>query len=918
MIDLLAICICINMKMFICSRQYYISIYTQPSSPASPKNNQSVLQTNYPVTEKMAAFDENSSSSDGIPEFTPFEHILSVTWESGSLSAAFYTIQTMETFVVQEVIDLRPNFSLFHNLFRQLNPVYVLASGHESFLRQVMQLLNIPADADLTLFNVRKASFVANSKFYVYQRGTNSLQLNRQRILKIKLSGMDPNLTDQQRQLYVDSILPMKQNTVVQSLGNLLDFLDTNIKVLFRFDAAQRNVIADLRVYSLNDQLQMDDTTFEALKIFSTKRHPSAFKQEVNNRHRDGFSIFTLLNRCSSKIGAVELKTVMQQPIKDMKELNLRYDSVEWFQRLENSSTCSILQRHLRNVSDIRTTYKRLLEDPVGLPVWRTFQKSVINSYRVLEVVKGAVAQGENTGLLKCSAEAIKDRSNLELVIQSLDTILDLRVEDNNTTFIIRSEVDPDLDQKKETFTELQNNLPETFIEEIQQFTGGDENISYNVTFIPEMGYVLAIVVHVDLGAEQLAPERIFKSREDFHLELCSGNCFYYMTPYCAILNEQFGELYNEIRELEDKIIQNLFRFIESVMVDIQAVVRLCAQVDYLMAFGMVSQRNHYVRPVLSTEKVLDIKNGRHVLLEVQCDFVGNDVCIETERLVHLLTAPNSTGKSVFLKQIGSIAYLAHIGCFVPATHATIGLLDAIYSRIYSPEAMHQEISSFLADVQQMGKLIMNSTDRSLLLVDEFGKGSNVDEGKAILVACLEELIERGRATPITFLTTHYLDVFELIDEKLRESGTICLTIPTSVAEDGSLVSTFRVTPGRCPERYAFQHSELRKTIQQSSEGTVNNTSFCTLNESSMEFEDEVTKRKISFAYHLYQEYLNKGTVEFADVLDRFNELSLPVDANITEDNNTVVAPNNSGCDDASVDEEELFAELTGLPDYLK
>lgn len=823
-----------------------------------------------------------TSTEENIEEnqdVAPFEHILSVTWESGSLSAAFYTIQTMETFVVQEVIDLRPNFSLFHNLFRQLNPVYVLASGHESFLRLVMQLLNLPAESDLSLFSVKKTNFVATGKFYIYPRGEKALQLNRQRIVKIKLAGLSDTLTDNQRQLFLDSILPMKQNTVIQSLGNLLDFLDTNLKMLFRFDAAKRSVITDLRVYSMADQLQMDDTTFEALKIFSSNRHPSAFKQEVNNRHRDGFSIFTLLNRCSSKIGAVELKTIMQQPIKDVKELNLRYDSVDWCQQVENNSTCAILQRHLRNVSDIRTTYKRLLEDSVNLGVWKTFQKSVTNAYRVLDVVQSAVAQGQNAGLLKATAEAIKEKQNLELLIQSLETILDLKLEENSAAFIIRKDVDPDLDEKKDMFSDLQNNLPETFIDDIKTFTSGYENLSYNITFIPEMGYALSITVHCEAGQ---AAESIFQPREDFTLELCSGNCYYFLTPYCRILNEQFGGLFNEIREMEDKIVSNLFKFIESVMVDIQAVVKLCAQVDYLMAFAVVSKQNNYTRPVLSTEKVLSIKNGRHVLLEVQYDFVGNDIEIDQQKLVYLLTAPNSTGKSVFLKQIGSIAYLAHIGCFVPAAHATIGVLDAIYSRIYSPEALHHEMSSFLADVQQMGKLIMNSTDRSLLLVDEFGKGSNVDEGKAILVACLEELIERGsRATPITFLTTHYLDIFDLIDERLRETGTICLTIPTEVTEDGTLLSTFRVQPGRCPKEYAFQHKEVKKTLHAS--GKISNASFCTLNESSSEFMNELTRKKIGFAYKVYQDYLNSGKVNLEMIMGMYNEMSLSADITTME-----------------------------------
>lgn len=807
------------------------------------------------------------------------EYILSLTWESGTLSASYYIPQTMEVNVMQEVIDLRPNFSLLHNLFRQLSPVTVLASGHEGFLKQVMQILNIPEHTDPTIFHVMKSSGVNNQKFLIYPRGEKMLHLNRRRILQMKLSGI-PEMNDSRRQMYLDSILPLKQSLVVHSLGNLIDYLETNRKILFKFDST-KNLISNLKVTSMDFQVQIDDTTFEALKIFSANQHPSAFKQEVRVRNREGFSLFGLLNKCNSKIGALELKMIMQQPLNDMAELNSRYDAIEWFQRLENHSTCFKFQRFIRKIIDIRVTFKKILETPKKLVYWRSFQKSITNGFRVLQVIQGAVEAQENVGVLKKSSEKVRNSKNIELIIQSLETILDLKEEDNHKMFIIRKGVDQDLDNQKNILYDLETNIPEFLDDEVKIFVNAHTNLTYGITFIPEMGFVLSVTIFDDVRCP-------FQGSSDaFTLVLCSNNTFYFNCSYCQSLNEEFGNLFNNIQERENKICDNLLKFIDTVMVDLQSLIALCAQIDYLMGFAVVSSENNYVRPELFEEKVLEITEGRHVLLEVKYEFVANDVLVDTAKLVGLLTAPNSTGKSVFLKQIGSIAYMAHIGCFVPAKAAKIGVLDAIYSRIYSPESLHQEVSSFLADVQQMGKIMMNSTDRSLVLIDEFGKGSNVDEGKAILVACVEDLLDRGEATPITFLTTHYVDIYDLMEESHKKK-IINYTIPTETNEEGVLSSTFKICLGRCPNRYAFNHREVRKTLDSSAK--VNNSTFCTLNNSSLDFMNELSKAKITFAFNVVQDYLrSERQVNMEKIFQMFDEMAVKVDASSSENSSMTV-----------------------------
>lgn len=163
---------------------------------------------------------------------------------------------------------------------------------------------------------------------------------------------------------------------------------------------------------------------------------------------------------------------------------------------------------------------------------------------------------------------------------------------------------------------------------------------------------------------------------------------------------------------------------------------------------------------------------------------------------------------------------MAHIGCFVPAAAATIGLLDAIYSRIYSLECTHQSGSAFLHDLQQMAKVMTNSTSNSLILVDEFGKGTNVLEGQTILSACVESLVKRGAMAPITFVSTHYRGVYEGLcnQEWIRLQTFECVADRRAVAcgPNGGrtwLRSTFRLIDGVGRADYAFECGELSEEL---------------------------------------------------------------------------------------------------------
>lgn len=297
---------------------------------------------------------------------------------------------------------------------------------------------------------------------------------------------------------------------------------------------------------------------------------------------------------------------------------------------------------------------------------------------------------------------------------------------------------------------------------------------------------------------------------------------FYFNTDYCIELNNRYGHLYVEICEREQSICQRLLEHIYEYLAGLQHNVRFCAKLDALIAMAAFSVTFNLTQPEMFADgksKLLEITSGRHILVDMQKKFVPNDTAIDVTRknLINILIAPNASGKSVYMKQLAQIVYLAHIGSFVPAEAARISTIDAIYTRIYSPESMYEAKSSFLIEIQQMGNVISNSSSKSLILVDELGQGTTSLDGKALLLSCLEHLCDRGEASPIAVITTHYTDVYDLMHDR---EWVNMKTFEVTHHNDGSVFSTFKIIDGKCIENYAMGCGEVRQFLKRVIEGS--------------------------------------------------------------------------------------------------
>lgn len=736
------------------------------------------------------------SSSTTEPEL-----ILSICWESGYLSAAFFNSETMELSVMQQTIEIRPEFVNLNNLFRIVTPTNILMAGHDNFLKEVLRINNIPPDVELKSLKVDKKGVNFSSNILIYPMDKKTLFANKNRVLKINLPGMLKNQTDDERIYFLESVLPIKEDLTVQTIGNLFQYLDKNWRMIYN-QSDLNPVIVDLNVFCMQGQLLMDSVTFDALQIFTSSNHPSGFKKGAAGTFIEGFSIYGLLNKCSSKNGSNELKIMLKQPIRDLLELNLRHSTIDWLRNGRNFEIIERIKTNIKKIKNVNLIFSRLFSNSGKPNDWKVLKQTI---YHAFLLCKLCLELSENDSMIiqfiKDFADIIKNNTNLELIVQTIDEIVNLEETEKNNRFIVNSGIDHSLDEKKRQIIEIQTKIQEdSSILELPNFI-----TTVNVLHMPGYGFLIVI----DSWDELPDPKSI--ESETLRFVFNANEKFYYKSCYCDQLDIEYGDLYGEIIAHENRICSRLIIFLKEKLLDIQAVVKLSGKFDCLIAMAQVSEERKYVKPEITTDKILSIKNGRHALYEINHEFTANDTEIsqENKNLITILTAPNAAGKSVYMKHVALIAYLAHTGCHVPASSAKIGLLDAIFSRIYIAESTYQDSSSFLTDLQQMSRVMMNSTTKSLILIDEFGKGTTSNDGCALLTACLESLAGRKELAPLTIVITHFSNVYDLMKDKEVVS---LKTIEVNEAQNG-LVSTFKIKDGRSQTKYASNVPELKKFI---------------------------------------------------------------------------------------------------------
>jgi len=592
-----------------------------------------------------------------------------------------------------------------------------------------------------------------------------------------------------EREMHLRSALDLENLQAIQACGGLLSHM---IKNHLASDLSDSKVP---RVRSLchipGDAIDIDYWTLHSLSIFANEHHP--YSQGA--RKKEGLSVFGLFKNTMTTRGELLLKSWMRYPTNNTQIIQSRLDHIEIFSNPQNFELSRQLQKDLRSIKDTSRLLNRFYNVQANSADWQSFYFSLQGICRITAIS----SQLQTIPILKKIVDA--SSSNIGSLTKEIGRIVDLQESKAHHVSIQRG-VNPELDNVKLQLDGLDEFLTVVASEDIT-----NDNIPSCITeisyvYFPQLGYHLKVLNKevLDVKSGTLG-DLSFRFRAD---EFC-----YYKNTRTKELDEEFGDLQGMITDTENKIIRELVERILVVDKEIRKASLAVYELDCLLSMATASVENDLVKPTLVDRNIIEIQGGRHILQEICAEtFISNDSIMKEESgRLHVLTGPNASGKSVYLKQVGIIAFLAHIGSFVPAQKATIGYIDKIFTRIDTVSSFMMNLSTFTRDTTQIARMLNKCTERSLLLVDEYGKGTYSGDGCSLLGSVLKNLDKLGTNCPRSIVSTHFHELFvnKMISEtKITKFYRMNALQETEVQTENSstLVFLYKVVPGVCLHSY--------------------------------------------------------------------------------------------------------------------
>jgi DNA mismatch repair protein MSH5 len=536
--------------------------------------------------------------------------------------------------------------------------------------------------------------------------------------------------------------------------------------------------IKQVEMFDLGSFMVMDEASCLALDVTKVMEHPSIIRGR--GRSKEGFSLLSLLNRTRSVMGGSTIRRWLARPLTDLVEIQHRHDAVQFLSDPLQTEFCIHIGKRLRGVKNVMRSFLRIKTCTSNYHDWLILAESIVNIELILREIQQLV---DNCGveiipqLLHCTLQTLTRR--LVEVGELLDNIDWDSTKNQNSVIPIRG-LDQDLDHAREIW----NSMDELLTNETQMLTkefllycsqGTSTNHFNQITmrFIPTIGFVVALNSNGSNTTITTWPELpsimqdIYEPQFQAQIydEQHPGQVSYYKNNRAKWLDSQYGDVKSIIMDLEANVVRHLENKLIQYETDVLLAAHQVAELDVILSFADVARDFQYTRPVMTRDPILELQAARHPLLERILDsFVPNDIMLGSEILI--ITGPNFSGKSVVLKTVALLCIMAQIGSFVPATKAKIGIVDRLFTRIQSRESLvavaTQMESSFTIDVQQVVTMLRSCAPNSLLIIDEFGKGTCSFDGAALLAATLEHLaMGRCGPCPRTLTSTHLIEIFE-------------------------------------------------------------------------------------------------------------------------------------------------------------
>jgi DNA mismatch repair protein MutS len=525
-------------------------------------------------------------------------------------------------------------------------------------------------------------------------------------------------------------------------------------------------------------------TTGKFMIIDSSTRRNLELVETLREKQKRG-SLLWVLDKTRTAMGARTLRSFVEQPLIERTEIEERYDAIDEFNT--NAITREEIREYLNPVYDLerlitRVTYQTA--NPRDLIAFR-------NSIHMLPPIKTLMSDFQSP-LLKRLYEQLDTLDELyELIERSITEEPPLTLHDGG---ILKEGYNEEVDRLRKAKTDGKSWLADLEAKEREKTGIKNLKIKYNKVF----GYYL----EVTNSFKDMVPEYFTRKQT-------LANAERFITP-------ELKELEDVILGAEDKLIvleYELFREVRQKVADevvrIQKTAKAVAQIDVFASLATVAEQNNYCRPKLNEKGLIDIKDGRHPVVErmIQNEmFVANDTYLDNgSNRVSIITGPNMAGKSTYMRQSALIVLMAQIGSFVPAKSAKIGIVDRIFTRVGASDDLASGQSTFMVEMSEVANILRNATSNSLLILDEIGRGTSTFDGLSIAWAVVEHISNPRLLGAKTLFATHYHELTEL-EGKLNSVNNYCI----AVKEKGDdIVFLRKIVKGGADKSYGIQVAKL-------------------------------------------------------------------------------------------------------------
>ena len=480
----------------------------------------------------------------------------------------------------------------------------------------------------------------------------------------------------------------------------------------------------------------------------------------VSAQQDGGISLIQILDQTTTPMGARLLRKWLVLPLKEKALIQERLETVSFFK--ENTELREFIEQQLKPIGDLERLISKVAVRRINPRELATLKRALSRIEPIRELLlnsvhsenKTATAQAANVKMLRKYADQLNpcqfllDKIESELRDESLPIV-------TNQGGMIKNGVDDELDRLlgiahtgKDYLLQLQNR-------EIERTGITSLKVSFNKVF----GYYLEVTnAHKD------------KVPNDWIRKQTLVNAERYITPELKEYEETILGAEDKIAAIEFRIFNELVNVANDYVHQIQQNAKIIAVLDVLTNFAKIAEKNNYTKPQVSDSKELVIKEGRHPVIEQQLPlgetYVPNDLYLDdsTQQII-IITGPNMAGKSALLRQTALIVLMAQIGCFVPANEAKIGIVDKVFTRVGASDNLSKGESTFMVEMTETASILNNLSDRSLVLMDEIGRGTSTYDGVSIAWAIAEHLHNHANHRPKTLFATHYHELNELAND---------------------------------------------------------------------------------------------------------------------------------------------------------